>query len=80
MNFRKSSEQGHFQYKNLCCKIWTFKQGFFGMKIENDTKGVFQGMCFNNSMRKIKTGHIGKQDTFDPPPPFGNFPKNHPLW
>ena len=29
-------------------------------------------MFFNNLKRKIRTGHIGKQDTFDPPPP-------HPL-
>ena len=30
MNFRKSSERGggHFQSKNLYCKIWTFKQLF----------------------------------------------------
>ena len=35
MNFRKSSERGggHFQSKNLYCKIWTFKQGFFSMKV-----------------------------------------------
>ena len=26
-------------------------------------------MFFNNFKRKIRTGHIGKQDTFDPPPP-----------
>ena len=26
-------------------------------------------MFFNNLKRKIRTGHIGKQDTFDPPPP-----------
>ena len=26
-------------------------------------------MFFNNLKRKISTGHIGKQDTFDPPPP-----------
>ena len=24
---------GHFQSKNLYCKIWTFKQGFFSMKV-----------------------------------------------
>ena len=24
---------GHFQSKNLCCKIWTFKQGYFTMKL-----------------------------------------------
>ena len=24
---------GHFQSKNLYCKIWTFKQGFFSMKM-----------------------------------------------
>ena len=29
---------------------------------------VFQGMFFNNLKRKIRTGHIGKQDTFDPTP------------
>ena len=23
---------GHFQSKNLCCKIWTFKQGYLTMK------------------------------------------------
>ena len=35
MNFRKSSKRGggHFQSKNLYCKIWTFKQGFFSMKV-----------------------------------------------
>ena len=37
MNFRKSSERGgvggHFQSKNLYCKILTFKQGFFSMKV-----------------------------------------------
>ena len=24
---------GHFQSKNLCCKIWTFKQGYLTMKL-----------------------------------------------
>ena len=35
MNFWKSSKGGggHFQSKNLYCKIWTFKQGFFSMKV-----------------------------------------------
>ena len=40
-------------------------------------------MFFNNLKRKIRTGHIGKQDTFDPSPPpspFGTFPKIHPFW
>ena len=32
---------GHFQSKNLCCKIWTFEQGFF--LHNNDTKGY----CFS---------------------------------
>ena len=41
-------------------------------------------MFFNNFKRKIRTGHIGKQDTFDPPPhppsPFRTCPKIHPFW
>ena len=32
-------------------------------------KGFFQGMFFNNLKRKIRTGHIGKQDNFDPQTP-----------
>ena len=35
MNFRESSKGGsHFQSKNLCCRSWTFKQGFLSMKFE----------------------------------------------
>ena len=37
-------------------------------------------MFFNNLKRKISTGHIGKQDTFDPPSPFGTCPKIHSFW
>ena len=35
MNFRKSSKGGggHFQSKNLCCKIWTLKQGYLTIKL-----------------------------------------------
>ena len=35
MNFRKSSKRGggHFQSKNLYCKIWTFKQVYVTMKL-----------------------------------------------
>ena len=40
---------------------------------ENDTKGFFQSMFFNNLKRKIRTGHIGGQW------PFGTFPKIHPF-
>ena len=34
-------------------------------------------MFFNNLKRKISTGHIGKQDTFDPPPPLPPPPSEH---
>ena len=47
MNFRKSSERGgrgHFQSKNLYCKIWTFKQGFLTMKLIQ--KGLLR-ICFH---------------------------------
>ena len=46
MNFRKSSERrgGHFQSKNLYCKIWTFKQGFLTMKMIQ--KNLFR-VCFH---------------------------------
>ena len=27
------SEKFHFQSKNLCCKIWTFKLGYLTMKL-----------------------------------------------
>ena len=47
-------------------------------------KGFFRVCFFNNLKRKIRTGHIGKQDTFDPPPPtpspFRTCPKIHPFW
>ena len=45
MNFRKSSEGGggHFQSKNLYCKIWTFEQGFFGIKMIH--RGIFR-VCY----------------------------------
>ena len=35
---------------------------------ENDTKGFFQGMFFNNLNRQIRTGHIGKQELLTPTP------------
>ena len=40
--FRKGG--GHFQSKNLYCKIWTFKQGFLTMKMIQ--KGLFM-VCFH---------------------------------
>ena len=47
MNFRKSSKGGggHFQSKNLCCKIWTFKQGYLTMKLIQ--RGLFR-LCLKN--------------------------------
>ena len=78
-NFGKVPKGGgdHFQSKNLCCKIWTFKRGFFGMKMTQ--KGFFRVCFFNNLKRKIRTGHIGKQDTFDPHPPLEMFQKSSAL-
>ena len=54
MNFRKSSEGGggHFQSKNLYCKIWTFEQGFFGIKMIQ--RGIFRVCFFNNLKRNLK--------------------------
>ena len=26
---------GHFQFKNLCCRFWTFKQGFLRTELKN---------------------------------------------
>ena len=48
MNFRKSSEGGGgaFPIQNLCCKIWTFKKGFFSMKIIEN--GLFR-VCFSTN-------------------------------
>ena len=37
-------EGGHFYSKNLCCKIWTFEQGFFGIKMIQ--RGIFR-VCFS---------------------------------
>ena len=37
---------GHFQSKNLYCKIWTFKQGFFIMKMIQ--RGHFR-VCFSTN-------------------------------
>ena len=40
----KGGRGGHFQSKNLYCKIWTFKKGFFSMKMIQ--KGLFR-VCFH---------------------------------
>ena len=37
---------GHFRSKNLYCKIWTFEQGYFGMKIIKN--GLFR-VCFSTN-------------------------------
>ena len=58
---------GSFPIQKFMLQNLDFWTGLFWHK--NDTKGYFQGMFFNNLKRKISTGHIGKQDTFDPPPP-----------
>ena len=60
MNFRKSSRGGgHFQSKNLCCKIWTFKQGYLTMKLIQ--RGLFR-LCFSTIVLiKIKTRYILKK-------------------
>ena len=39
----KGGRGGHFQSKNLYCKIWTFKQCFFSMKMIQ--RGLFR-VCF----------------------------------
>ena len=61
MNFRKSSKRGggHFQSKNLYCKIWTFKQGYLTMKLIQ--RGLFR-LCFSTIVLiKIKTRYIFKK-------------------
>ena len=32
---------GHFQSKNLCCRFWTYKQGFLSMKVEEKSQHDF---------------------------------------
>ena len=50
---------GHFQSKNLCCKIWTFKQGYLTMKLIQ--RGLFR-LCFSTIVLiKIKTRYILKK-------------------
>ena len=68
MNFRKSSKRGggHFQSKNLYCKIWTFKQGYLTMKLIQ--RGLFR-LCFSTIVLiKIKTRYIFKKAVLNPPP------------
>ena len=50
---------GHFQSKNLYCKIWTFKQGYLTMKLIQ--RGLFR-LCFSTIVLiKIKTRYIFKK-------------------
>ena len=42
---KKFQGGGHFQSKNLCCKIWTFKQGYLTMKLIQ--RGLFR-LCLKN--------------------------------
>merc|ERR1712016_311641 len=52
---------GHFQSKNLYCKIWTFKQGYLTMKLIQ--RGLFR-LCFSTIVLiKIKTN---VQPSFSP--------------
>ena len=58
---------GHFQSKNLCCKIWTFKQGYLTMKLIQ--RGLFR-LCFSTIVLiKIKTRYILKKAVLNPLPP-----------
>ena len=59
---------GHFQSKNLCCKIWTFKQGYLTMKL------IQSNSQFKKIATQLSENEGGGQR------PFGTFPKIHPFW
>ena len=55
MNFRKSSKGGgcHFQSKNLCCRFWTYKQGFLSMKVEEKSQHDFPNIGGEGGLKAI---------------------------
>ena len=64
---------GHFQSKNLYCKIWTFKQGYLTMKLIQ--RGLFR-LCFSTIVLiKIKTRYILKKAVLTHPPVYETFMK-----
>ena len=59
---------GHFQSKNLYCKIWTFKQVYVTMKL---IQSVARLKNLQYNFPKMRGGSQR---------PFGTFPKIHPFW
>ena len=64
---------GHFQSKNLCCKIWTFKQGYLTMKLIQ--RGLFRLCFFNNCIDKNQNKTHFEEDTSESSPPLELFRK-----
>ena len=64
----QGGREGHFQSKNLCCKIWTFKQDYLTMKFEGFVDSLTN---LQHNFPKMRGGDQS---------PFGPFPKIHPFW
>ena len=44
---------GHFQSKNLCCRFWTYKQGFLSMKVEEKSQHDFPKIGGEGGLKAI---------------------------
>ena len=60
---------GHFQSKNLCYRIWTFKQGFSGENLKHELEGKMRGRKGRVKRRWGVKGRWGGQRSL------GTFPK-----
>ena len=52
MNFRKSSKGGG-EVINLCCRFWTYKQGFLSMKVEEKSQHDFPKIGGEGGLKAI---------------------------
>ena len=56
INFLKKFQMGgggHFQSKNLCCRFWTYKQGFLSMKVEEKSQHDFPNIGGEGGLKAI---------------------------
>ena len=51
--FQRGGGGGLFQSKNLCCRFWTYKQGFLSMKVEEKSQHDFPKIGGEGGLKAI---------------------------